>query len=60
MTRDVPDLVLSGQCNGVYYQIPIHKHPLYQKLGYKDNLPVSEKVAKQVISLQIRRLGLYL
>ncbi|HID27345.1 MAG TPA: DegT/DnrJ/EryC1/StrS family aminotransferase [Methanosarcinales archaeon] len=43
----------NGIGTGVYYQIPIHKQPFYQKLGYKDSLPVSEKVAKQVISLPI-------
>ncbi|MFQ6072442.1 MAG: DegT/DnrJ/EryC1/StrS family aminotransferase [Methanosarcinales archaeon] len=42
-----------GIGTGVYYPIPINKQPLYQKLGYKDNIPISEKVAKQVISLPI-------
>ncbi|MFQ6054484.1 MAG: DegT/DnrJ/EryC1/StrS family aminotransferase [Methanosarcinales archaeon] len=42
-----------GIGTGVYYPIPIHKQPLYQKLGYKDSIPISEKVAKQVISLPI-------
>lgn len=38
---------------GIYYPIPIHKQPLYMKLGYEDKLPVSEKVAKEVISLPV-------
>lgn len=42
-----------GIGTGVYYPIPVHKQPLYQKLGYKDSIPISEKVAKQVISLPI-------
>ena len=37
----------------VYYPIPIHKQPLYQKLGYRDELPVSEKVANEVLSLPV-------
>lgn len=37
----------------VYYPMPIHKQPLYQKLGYHDGLPISEKVAKQVVSLPV-------
>jgi dTDP-4-amino-4,6-dideoxygalactose transaminase len=38
---------------GIYYPVPIHKQPLYRKLGYNDILPVSEKMAHQVISLPI-------
>jgi len=37
----------------VYYPIPIHKQPLYQKLGYRDGLPISEKVADEVLSLPV-------
>ena len=37
----------------VYYSIPIHKQPLYQKLGYRDDLPISEKVANEVLSLPV-------
>jgi len=42
-----------GIGHGIYYPIPIHKQPLYRKLGYDDVLPVSEKIAQQVISLPI-------
>lgn len=38
---------------GIYYPLPIHKQPLYCKLGYDDILPVSGKMARQVISLPI-------
>lgn len=38
---------------GVYYPIPIHKQPLYKKIGYNDYLPISEKVAEEVISLPV-------
>ena len=39
--------------SGIYYPIPIHEQPFYCKLGYDDVLPVSEKMAQQVISLPI-------
>lgn len=37
----------------VYYPIPIHKQPLYQKLGVHDELPISEKAANEVLSLPV-------
>jgi len=37
----------------VYYPIPIHKQPLYLKLGYHDSLPISEKAAGEVLSLPV-------
>jgi len=37
----------------VYYQTPIHKQPLYKSLGYNDSLPVSDDVAKKVLSLPV-------
>lgn len=39
--------------HGIYYPLPIHKQPLYRKLGYNDILPVSGKMARQVMSLPI-------
>jgi len=36
-----------------YYPIPIHKQPLYKKLGYRDDLPISEKAANEVLSLPV-------
>lgn len=38
---------------GIYYPIPIYKQPFYQKLGYDDSLPISERVAKHVVSLPV-------
>jgi dTDP-4-amino-4,6-dideoxygalactose transaminase len=38
---------------GIYYPIPIHQQPLYRKRGYRDNLPVSEKLSKEVLSLSV-------
>ncbi|HDI02675.1 MAG TPA: DegT/DnrJ/EryC1/StrS family aminotransferase [Candidatus Aenigmarchaeota archaeon] len=43
----------SGIGARVYYPKPIHKQPLYQKMGYRDSLPVAEKVSSMVISLPI-------
>ncbi len=37
----------------VYYPKPIHKQPLYQKMGYNDFLPVAEEASKKVLSLPI-------
>ncbi|MEM5766655.1 MAG: DegT/DnrJ/EryC1/StrS family aminotransferase [Candidatus Aenigmatarchaeota archaeon] len=37
----------------VYYPLPIHKQKLYQELGYRDTLPVSEKLSKEVLSLPV-------
>jgi len=39
--------------SNVYYPTPIHKQPLYISLGYNDSLPVSEAVAKRVLSLPV-------
>jgi len=56
LTRDELHHRLSekGVGSAVYYPLPIHKQPLYQKLGYNDHLPISEKVAHEVLSLPVR------
>ena len=38
---------------GIYYPTPIHKQPLYQDLGYRDELPVAEVACREVISLPV-------
>ena len=38
---------------GIYYPLPIHKQPLYSKMGYRDSLPVSERVSGKVLSLPV-------
>lgn len=55
MSRDElkQKLIDKGIETAIYYPIPIHKQPLYKKLGYNDHLPISEKVAKEVISLPV-------
>jgi len=42
-----------GIATGIYYPLPIHKQPLYQKLGYNNHLPNSERAAKEVLSLPV-------
>ncbi len=42
-----------GIGTGIYYPIPIHKQPLYQELGYDDEMPVAEKASEQVLSLPV-------
>ena len=46
-------LINKGVATQVYYPLPIHKQPLYQKLGYEDYLPDSEKAATEVLSLPV-------
>ena len=46
-------LQTDGIGTGVYYPIPIHKQPMYKKLGYKVHLPVAENSASEVISLPV-------
>lgn len=55
LTRDELRQRLSekGIGSAVYYPLPIHKQPLYQEFGYNDNLPISEKVAHEVLSLPV-------
>lgn len=41
---------------GIHYPLPIHKQPLFQKLGYNDknvNCPVSSEMTKKVLSLPV-------
>jgi dTDP-4-amino-4,6-dideoxygalactose transaminase len=46
-------LLDKGVATEVYYPLPIHKQPFYQKLGYTDRLPNSEKAAGEVLSLPV-------
>jgi perosamine synthetase len=38
---------------GIHYPQPIYSQPLYRELGYQDYLEVSEKAAKEVVSLPV-------
>jgi dTDP-4-amino-4,6-dideoxygalactose transaminase len=55
MSRDElrEELRRRGITAEIYYPLSIHKQPLYNKLGYNDRLPNSEKVAKEVLSLPV-------
>lgn len=43
----------SGIESGVFYPTPVHQQPLYQKLGYVDNLPETQRACREVLSLPI-------
>ncbi len=47
------ELSKRGIGTGVYYPVPIHKQPIYKRLGYNDVLPNSELAAREVLSLPI-------
>jgi dTDP-4-amino-4,6-dideoxygalactose transaminase len=49
----IKKLESNGIGYGIHYPIPIYKQKLYIDLGYKDKLPVSEKMSNEVISLPI-------
>ncbi len=39
---------------GIYYPKPLHLHPHFRRLGYRRNdFPVSEKIAQEVLSLPV-------
>jgi len=43
-----------GIGTAVHYPIPVHRQPVYLKLGYESvSLPVSERLARQVLSLPV-------
>jgi perosamine synthetase len=46
-------LLENGVSTIIYYPTPIHQQPVYTYLGYKDVLPVTDAMAKQVISLPV-------
>lgn len=43
----------SGVGSAVHYPLPIHLQPPYKNLGYEGKLPVTEKIAKEILSLPI-------
>lgn len=46
-------LSLHGIGTGIHYPLPVHKQPLYQKLGYRARLPEAERACKEVLSLPV-------
>jgi perosamine synthetase len=55
LSRDalMEKLKAAGIGANIYYPIPIHKQPFYQKLGYTDILPETEKAAQEVLSIPV-------
>ena len=37
----------------VFYPLPVHRQPLYRSLGYRDRLPVAERLSREVLSLPV-------
>jgi len=52
-TQLIEKMNANGIATAIYYPIPIHKQPLYIKLGYKDKLPNAEKACEEVLSLPV-------
>jgi perosamine synthetase len=50
LTRKLGEMGVDAR---VYYLMSIHKQPLYQKLGFHGELPISEKAANEVLSLPV-------
>lgn len=47
-------LAEEGIGTAIYYPTPLHLQPLYQeKLGYRDSLPVAERLSREVLSLPV-------
>jgi dTDP-4-amino-4,6-dideoxygalactose transaminase len=47
-------LKAAGYESGVHYPIPLHRQPVYHRLGYAPgSLPVAERAAEEVLSLPI-------
>ncbi|MCL4405404.1 MAG: DegT/DnrJ/EryC1/StrS family aminotransferase [Patescibacteria group bacterium] len=54
--RDELSQYLTGRGigNAVFYPKPLHLHPHFMRLGYKDgDFPISEKISKEVLSLPV-------
>lgn len=43
----------NGIGSGIHYPIPLYKQPLYEKLGYNQNEPITEEIASSVISIPV-------
>jgi dTDP-4-amino-4,6-dideoxygalactose transaminase len=46
-------LTAHGVGTAIHYPRPIHQQPIYQKLGYADQLPIAEQAAREVVSLPV-------
>ncbi len=44
----------AGVGSGIYYPKPLHLHPFYANMGYKEgDFPISESLSKKVLSLPV-------
>jgi len=43
----------NGISSAIYYLVPIYRHKFYMNLGYKDYLPMTEILSKEVLSLPV-------
>ena len=43
----------AGVQTAVHYPTPVHRQPLYLGLGYDDDLPVAERLGREVLSLPV-------
>jgi perosamine synthetase len=37
----------------VYYPLPVHQQPIYRQLGFRDSLPVAERMSREVLSIPV-------
>lgn len=49
----IKKLTDNGIGHGIYYPIAIHQQKLYQELGFKASLPITEKLCGEVLSLPV-------
>jgi len=49
----LPFVIEQGVGAGVYYPAPIPHQPSYQRLGYDENMPESERASREVMSLPV-------
>lgn len=46
-------LTEAGIGTAVFYPLPLNEQKIYKDLGYKANMPIAEKVSKEVLSLPV-------
>jgi perosamine synthetase len=46
-------LTARGIASRVYYPLPVHQQPYYQRLGYNQSLPEAERASEEVLSLPV-------
>ena len=46
-------LANAGIQTKVFYPVPVYRQPLYLNLGYREHLPVAERLSREVLSLPV-------